>query len=299
MRSSLQQDALHTATATHAEGESLAQALPPLLVEASRLSHSLSAGIHGRRRAGTGETFWQYRHYLPGDASSLIDWRQSARSDGALFVRQQEWESATTIWLWPDPKATMAYRSRPDLPSKQHRAQVLCIALSSLLARAGERTGLAGAALAPFMGRTTPTRLAEALLTQPLPPQLPDIQGTGLKRAIFFSDFFQDTEQLTKTISSLNSNGVEGILLQINDPSELEFPFTGRTEFHDISEQEHPVLFGDAHAIAADYRRKVQAHRECLRDSCAHIGWSFLHHNTYEPALTCLTSLYSLLQRER
>ena len=45
------------------EAEGIAAALPPLLVSAERLASGIWLGVHGRRKAGMGETFWQFRRY--------------------------------------------------------------------------------------------------------------------------------------------------------------------------------------------------------------------------------------------
>ncbi len=81
-----------------AEAERQTAALPPLLADAQRLAATLILGEHGRRRAGQGETFWQYRRAEAGDPFTSIDWRRSARSD-RLYVRQTEWEAAQTVSL--------------------------------------------------------------------------------------------------------------------------------------------------------------------------------------------------------
>ncbi len=43
--------------------EALAATLPPLLVAAERVAATVAQGVHGRRRAGMGESFWQFRRY--------------------------------------------------------------------------------------------------------------------------------------------------------------------------------------------------------------------------------------------
>ena len=67
-------------------------------------------GVHGRKRSGPGETFWQYRPYSFGDNVQQIDWHRSARSD-RVFIRENEWEAAQSVWLWRDPSASMEYSS--------------------------------------------------------------------------------------------------------------------------------------------------------------------------------------------
>src|SRR5512134_2605698 len=97
--------------------EALAASLPPLLVAAERVAATVSQGVHGRRRVGQGETFWQFRRYQPGDSAQRIDWRQSAKSDRA-YLRETEWEAAQSVWLWRDPSASMRWQSSRQDPTK-------------------------------------------------------------------------------------------------------------------------------------------------------------------------------------
>ena len=96
--------------------EELGAALPPLLVAADRVASTVSQGVHGRRRVGQGETFWQFRRYEPGDSTLRIDWRQSAKSQ-RVYIRQTEWEAAQSVWLWRDASASMRYRSSKATPT--------------------------------------------------------------------------------------------------------------------------------------------------------------------------------------
>ena len=56
------------------ESRSLAAALPRLVLEARRIAANVIHGLHGRRRAGTGENFWQYRRFVSGEAAQNVDW---------------------------------------------------------------------------------------------------------------------------------------------------------------------------------------------------------------------------------
>ncbi len=78
------------------EAHGLADRLPDLVIEAIRIASTVAHGIHGRRRAGPGETFWQFRQYQSGEGAHLVDWRRSAGSDH-LYVREREWEAAHTL----------------------------------------------------------------------------------------------------------------------------------------------------------------------------------------------------------
>ena len=66
---------------------------------AERVAMTVTQGVHGRRRVGSGEAFWQFRRYQPGDGADQIDWRQTAKTD-RVYVRETEWEAAQSIWLW-------------------------------------------------------------------------------------------------------------------------------------------------------------------------------------------------------
>src|SRR5689334_22734838 len=139
--------------------EETAAALPPLLVAAERIAATVAQGVHGRRRVGQGESFWQFRQYEPGDAAGRIDWRESAKSQ-RLYVRETEWEAAQSVWLWRDASPSMAYTSAgyvpgAEWPTKRDRAELLLLALASLLVRGGERLTLLGSGVAPISGRVT------------------------------------------------------------------------------------------------------------------------------------------------
>src|SRR6202789_4681796 len=123
------------------EADGVGAGLPPLVVAADRLAASVSLGVHGRRRAGIGESFWQFRRYANHDSSSAIDWRQSAKSQH-IFVREREWEAAQTVWFWRDASANMDFKS--GAVSKRARADLLLLALAALLVRGGERVGFLG-----------------------------------------------------------------------------------------------------------------------------------------------------------
>src|ERR1043166_4756221 len=57
----------------------LAARVPRLILEARRVASTIIPGLHGRRRAGPGENFWQYRRFTSGEPANSVDWRRSAR----------------------------------------------------------------------------------------------------------------------------------------------------------------------------------------------------------------------------
>lgn len=125
------------------DGRSLAATMPRLILEARRVAATIIHGLHGRRRSGPGENFWQYRRFVSGEPADRVDWRRSARDDH-LYVREQEWEAAHTVWLWPDRSASMRFKSSLARDSKLERTLVIAFALAEVLIEGGERIGIPG-----------------------------------------------------------------------------------------------------------------------------------------------------------
>lgn len=281
------------------QAEELAAALPPLLVEAERVAATVAQGVHGRRRVGPGESFWQFRRYQTGDAVALIDWRQSAKSRHH-FIRENEWEAAESVWLWCDGSASMAYRSAFGPCEKRTRAQVLVLALASLLVRAGERIALVERAEPPASGRIAFQRLATRLLdsaseTPSLPP------GRPLPRdaiVVLVSDFLEPIEAWGPKLAAFAAQGVHGHLLQVLDPAEEDLPFKGRTLFEGV-EQPLKLKVGRAEDLREGYHAALAAHRAMLADECRRLGWTFATHRTDRPPQTALLALYEALAPAR
>jgi len=280
---------------TEQQALDLARSLPRLAIEARRVSSAVAHGLHGRRRAGVGETFWQFRHFSFGEPAARVDWRRSARDDH-LYVREREWDSAHTVWLWVDRSASMAYLSRLAPVSKVERAVVLAFALAELLVRGGERVGLLGAAR-PSASRAIVERLAEAMLQQdgggrdlpdadPLPP---------LTEIVLIGDFLAPLQQIVSVVGTLASRGARGHLVMVVDPIEEIFPFHGRTELVD-PEDGLRLTAGRIQALREGYAQRLAAHREALRREVVRLGWSLTLHRTDRPASQAILALHPLLQ---
>jgi len=283
-----------------ARAEQLAATLPALLVEAERVAATVVQGVHGRRRVGSGETFWQYRRYQGGDSATAIDWRQSAKSQ-KTFVRENEWEAAQSVWLWRDGSASMDYQSAgvgagTASERKQDRADLLLLALASLLLRGGEHVGLYGQDSIATGGRATLNRLGAHLLDHrtgevdlPAPGRLP-----RLAQLVLFSDFLAPLEEIDSVVRRFANQGARGHLLQILDGAEEDLPFQGRTEFEGL-EGEGKILIGRVESLRDDYRLRMAVRREGLNDIARRAGWGFAVHRTDRSPQTALLALYSAL----
>lgn len=285
---------------TRRDAEAAAAAFPALMIEAERLAHTVAAGFHGRRRAGPGENFWQHRPFSFGDSIAAIDWRQSARAADRLYVRQNEWEAAAAVWLWRDPGPGFDFSSTADATTKRRRADVLAVALAILLSAAGERVGVLGDRTRPYAGRGAPALVLQALLG-PAASAVTAPTAAGADpgaRFVFFSDFYAAPESAVRAVEAAAAAGARGVLVQIVDPAEEDFPFAGRADFRDLTSTEHR-LFGDAAAIKEAYTERFLAHRGALEELCRRCDWRFIAHRTSAPATDCLAALFAALEKRR
>lgn len=277
--------------------EAAASRLPPLLARADNLANTVLLGDHGRRRAGLGDDFWQYRAVQSGDSYRMIDWRKSAKTD-TQYVRQKEWQIAQSVTMWIDNAASMDYTSHKKLAPKSDRARLLALAVAILMIRAGERVGLAGTALPPKRGEGQIWRLSQALLEDGdhdygSPEARAMIPNS---RALFISDFMGDFEAVEHALYKAADRGVRGVVLQILDPAEEAFPFSGRAIFESMKAQvTHETR--KASELREQYVARLQDRKQALRKLARITGWQYECHHTDAPVQTALLWLFRALER--
>src|SRR6266550_232663 len=286
---SFEADATRRATGA---GRTLSTTMPRLILEARRVAATVIHGLHGRRRAGSGENFWQFRRFMSGEPAARVDWRRSARDDH-LYVREREWEAAHTVWIWPDRSPSMVFASALVWETKLDRALVVAFALAEVLVEGGERVGMPGL-MRPSATRNIIERMAETIVHDPterasLPPSFaPSPQS----EVVVLSDLWSPIADVHKTIAQLSANGSHGHVVQIVDPAEETFPFSGRVEFID-PEDGHSITVGRAEAWRDEYRARVERHRAEIRAETDRLGWSFIIHRTDRPASELLLRLHT------
>jgi uncharacterized protein (DUF58 family) len=273
------------------ESRTLAASLPRLVLEARRIAANVIHGLHGRRRAGAGESFWQYRRFASGEPSQNVDWRRSAR-DNHLYVREQEWESAHTVWLWPDRSASMAFASKDARDSKLERTLIVTFALAELLVAGGERVGVPGL-MNPSSSRNIIEKMAQAILhdnalRNSLPPSF---VPSALAEIVVLSDLWSPIQEIQAMLGGLSAAGAHGMMMQIVDPAEESFPYSGRVEFVE-PEGGDVITAGRAESWARDYVARVALHREQIRDQTNRLGWMFSTHTTSRSAAELLLFLH-------
>jgi len=260
-----------------------------LVMEAHRIASSVLAGWHGRHQQGPGENFWQFRPYTTGEPAANIDWRRSAR-DNHTYIRDREWDAAQTIFLWPDSSASMCYQSRAGQHSKEMRAIMLTLILAEIFSRSGERIAIPGM-LGPTNTRNGAERVALALGSVGKNTETPDFsQVSRHADAIIISDFLNPVEEIEKKLLPLAEHHVRTHLIEIADPAEALFPFSGHITFCD-PEDGREFIAGRAQSYQGDYRLLYEARRNLLAAMCRRYGWSFRTSMTDRPMSEALYHL--------
>jgi uncharacterized protein (DUF58 family) len=274
------------------EGRTLAATMPRLILEARRVAATVIHGLHGRRRAGPGENFWQYRRFVSGEPASRVDWRRSARDDH-LYVRELEWEAAHTVWIWPDRSPSMVFASPLVRDTKLYRALVIALALAEVLVEGGERVGIPDL-MRPSGSRNVIERMAQAIVHDrseraSLPP---NFSPSPLAEVVLLSDLWSDIADVRRTVTQLSSSGARGHVVQIVDPAEETFPYWGRIEFVE-PEGGGRITAGRAQTWRTDYEARVRRHRAEIRAETDRLSWTFTIHRTDRPASELLLALHA------
>jgi len=264
----------------------LAGVLQGVLLDAKRLAAS-APGFHGRRRAGQGEAFWQFRDHRAEDGARLVDWRRSARGD-RYYVREREREAAQTAWFWVDDDAGFAWSSGQNRPTKRYRAQTLALALAILLARGGERVGVLGHPARA--GARAADRLAHDLAAP-----LREAAAPARSTIIFLSDFYAPIESWRARVAAAANVGARGALVMIADPAEEEFQFRGRTLFTTLGASPRQALMGRAESVRDVYVERLAAQRQAIRALGGELGFPALLHRTDHAAAPALALLIALI----
>ncbi len=216
------------------EAENLAATLPKKSWQtlAQLCAHN---GDTPRRQRGTGQDFWQYRGLSDGESVAQVDWRKSARSDG-FYVREREQQNARRSFVWCDMSGSMRYAGSRAVRSKAAQSYLLGALLWHLAMQAGDTLQL-----------LTTSRLSRRDVPQRFCDDAPmDLRAMRDNDILFvISDF------IGFDFTAFTHPGPV-IALHVQDPDEIDFPFTGHVRFEGL-EGEASRLVANAAALHDDY----------------------------------------------
>ena len=153
--------------------------------------------------------------------------------------------------------------------------------------------GLTGWSLPPRRGNVQVVRLAEALCTD-ADEDYPELEARGMlphSRALFVSDFLGDLTPVEAALAKAADRGVRGVLVQVLDPSEENFPFDGRTIFQSVGQSvSHETL--KAGELRDRYLARLAERKARLEQLCQITGWQYSCHHTNNSAQSALLWIY-------
>ncbi len=276
------------------EAADLSARLPGLIIASRNVAQTVRHGVHGRRKAGSGEISGNSARSFPG--SLRRGSTGAARPAGEhAFVREREWESAHTVWIWFDRSASMRFGSSLAPATKIDRAAVVALAFADLCVSSGERAGLLGLTR-PLATSGVIESLAEAIATDErlrgpseasLPPPTP---ASARSLVLLVGDFLDEAAETERTLRAIAASGAVGELVMIADPIEETYPYAGHVEFR------HPgrslrLLTPRAQNLREAYLARLAAHRDELRQICSRLGWRLSLHRTDASAAEVLLAL--------
>src|ERR1035437_9890869 len=266
------------------------------------------AGLHRSPDFGFSQEFAEYRAYTPGDDLRHVDWNLFARTERCYLKRYRgETNSQLTVLL--DASNSMEYTSGP--PKKMDYARFVAASLFYLalhsqrdaaglivfdeqvrdIVRPSTRPGQLGRLFAAL-------ERAEAHARTDFAKPLHNFQELLHRRgiAIVISDFYDDPENIVRTIEPLRYRGNEVILFHILDPQEIRPVLKSSAILVDL-ETDHKIEVVPEYAKTS-YRAKIDAHVQRLGSSTRAAGMDYQLLVTDQPLDSALRQ-YLALRKER
>ncbi len=202
------------------------------------------SGSNKSQAVGAGQEFSQYRSYEPGDDLRQLDWKMYARSE-RYYIKQAAIETNITVKFMLDASNSMSYAE--GAMSKLQYAKVMIAALAYLTRKQSDTFGLFTVnnkninTIQPRFEQQQFIRFLNALVNVKSEgswnkdggiEQLFDHHGKEL--IIFFTDMYDDDNDLLHFISRLKTPRNEVIVFHIMGEQEMALSYDGSFSFEDL-----------------------------------------------------------------
>lgn len=241
-------------------------------------------GLHRSPYHGFSVEFTEYRQYTPGDDPRYLDWRLFARTD-RYYIKKFEDETNLRCYLLVDRSRSMDFGSAGY--TKSQYANTLAATLAYFLYHQGDAVGLL--TFDEQIREYLPARHRIGHLRRLMLQLEKDVQGADTdlvaplqrivamvrKRSVMvlISDFLAPIEALERNLTPLAASGHEVILLQVLDPTEVNFTFDKPVMFRDAESGRD--LFIDPATARKGYLERLRVHQEAVLATCQRLGAGF------------------------
>lgn len=202
------------------------------------------SGSNKSQTIGSGQEFSQYRSYEPGDDLRQLDWKMYARSE-RYYIKQAEIETNITVKFILDASQSMAYKE--DNISKLQYIKVVTAALAYLARKQSDTYGLFTVnnkqihTVRPRFEQQQFIRFLDALVNLKSEGTWKKDNGLeelfdhhGKEMIIFFTDLYDEDEDLLRFISRLKTPRNEVIVFHMMGKREMDLDFDGSFTFEDL-----------------------------------------------------------------
>lgn len=279
---------------------------------ARQVVEGFTSGRHRSPHKGFSVEFKEHRPYVRGDELRNIDWKVFGKSD-RLYIRESEEDTNLRCTLIVDRSGSMQYRGeRSNGLSKYEYAQQLSASLAYLMLGQQDAVGVVTfddqpRQIVPCRSRPSHLRPLMAALVEDATHRETDIGGVFQTIApklgrrgllVIVSDAMSDVESIGKALSQFRASKHEVLFFQINDPDEVDFPFSGRIQFRNLENSADQQTI-DALALRDAYRERFARHQSALRDVCLKNRVDWVPLTTDRPIGDALHEFLALRRRIR
>ena len=243
------------------------------------------AGLHRSADFGFSQEFAEYRAYAPGDDLRHVDWNVFARSE-RMYLKRYRGETNSLLTVLLDASNSMTFSSHAV--SKMNYVRYMAAAIVYLAIR--KQRDAAGLLvfddevreyIRPSTRQGQLPRLLAALdVAEPrartsFEKPMQHLQAFVRRRGIviIFSDFYDAPAAIIRAIEPLRFHGNEIVLFHVLDPKELRPDLGGASVLVDLETGQRMEVTAD-YALR-EYRQKIEAHVDALRESARRAGMSY------------------------
>jgi len=256
-------------------------------------------GERASHAQGQGLVFSDYKDYVPGDDFRTIDWKVYGRTD-KFFVKRFEEERNMTVHIIVDASASMDYGRKI---TKFDYASMIGLGFAYMALKNNEKFNFSTFAdnLNYLRARKGWNQLMNILS---ILEKLKVAGKSELNRAfdeykkyvrsksfiVIISDFLYDLEEIKTVLERFTKHEV--IVIQVLDPDERRLALYGDVVLED-SELHTKLKTFISNRLLSNYRNKIEAHINAIKNVCEHLDLNFISVTTDTPIFD---TFYSVLR---
>ena len=250
------------------------------------------AGLHRSPDFGFSQEFAEYRAYNPGDDLRHVDWNVFARTE-RMYLKRYRGETNCQVTILLDASRSMKFGSHRIDKLEYTRFLAACLAYMARLQRDAAGLIVFDDEVRNFVTPSTRqgqlARLLHAIdkvevgvrtdYSRPFAHLREFLHRRGL--IVVLSDFWEQPEEIIKTIGPLRYHGNELVLFHVLDPEEIRPKLRDPVLLEDL--ESGATLEVSPDYAAHEYPGKIDAHVEDLKTRAQGAGLDYFLIDTSRP----------------